>query len=81
MVSHADVSAEVNTEVSRLESRIMATREFPPKGYLIAAVFSVALALVAVLSAIGAGQPAVLLLAAFWIVICVLCVRSWRSAR
>ncbi len=55
--------------------------EFPPKAFLIAGLLSWLLAIVAVISAFSAGQPFVLLLAAFWIVISVLCIRSWLAKR
>jgi hypothetical protein len=55
--------------------------EFSAKAFLIAAILTWALAVVAVISALTASQPAVLLLAVFWIVISVICVRSWRAKR
>jgi hypothetical protein len=55
--------------------------EFPPKAFLIAAVFTFLLAVVAVISAVNAKAPAVYILAIFWLVISVLCVRSWRAKR
>jgi hypothetical protein len=39
------------------------------------------LAIVAVISSFSARQPAVLILAAFWIVISIICIRSWLAKR
>ncbi len=55
--------------------------EFPPKGYLIAAVFCTLLGFVAVISALEVHKPAILLLAVFWAVISAICVRSWKATR
>jgi hypothetical protein len=53
--------------------------EFPRKGYLIAGIFAWALAVVALISALTAHQPFVLILMVFWIVISIMCLRAWRA--
>jgi hypothetical protein len=55
--------------------------EFSAKAYLIAGVFAWALAIVAVISALTASKPIVLILAVFWVVISVLCIRAWISKK
>ena len=55
--------------------------EFPPKAFLIGGLLAWLLAIVAVISAWTAGKPVVLILAVFWIVISVLCIRSWLAKR
>jgi hypothetical protein len=55
--------------------------EFSPKAYLIAGVLTWALAVVALISALTAHQPAVLILMVFWVVISLLCLRAWRAKK
>ena len=55
--------------------------EFPPKAYLVAGLLTWVLAVVALISAFTAHQPAVLILMVFWIVISLLCLRAWRTKK
>lgn len=55
--------------------------EFSEKAYLIAGLMTWALAALAVVTTIVTGKPLVLLLAVFWIVISVFCIRGWRAKR
>jgi hypothetical protein len=55
--------------------------EFPAKAYLIAAILTWLLAVVALISSLTARQPAVLVLMVFWVVISFLCIRAWRAKK
>ncbi len=55
--------------------------EFPPKAFLIAGLLAWLVAIVPVIAVFSAHQKFYLIVAAFWIIISVLCIRSWLAKR
>jgi hypothetical protein len=55
--------------------------EFSAKAYLFAALLSWLVAIVTVIATFSIGKPIYLIVAAFWIIISIFCIRSWQAKR
>ena len=55
--------------------------EFPPKAFLIAGLLCWLVAIVTVIAVFSADKPIYLIVAAFWIIISIICIRSWLAKR
>ncbi len=55
--------------------------EFSAKAYLFAALLSWLVAIVTVIAAFEIGKPIYLIVGAFWVIISIVCIRSWQAKR